>query len=47
MRTAALLLVLTAAPCAVASAQSPQARLESDMAKAKADYDRDPSSRWT
>jgi len=42
MRTAALLLML-AVPCAVA-AQAPPNKLEADLAKAKADYDRDPSS---
>lgn len=30
-------------PCAIA-AQAPPNRLEADLAKAKADYDRDPSS---
>ena len=42
MRIAALFLLL-AVPCAV-SAQAPQNKLEADLAKAKADYDRDPSS---
>ena len=42
MRIAALLLLL-AVPCAVA-AQAPPNKLEADLAKAKADYDRDPSS---
>lgn len=42
MRIAALLLLL-AVPCAVA-AQAPPNKLETDLAKAKADYDRDPSS---
>ena len=42
MRTAALLLML-AATCPVA-AQAPPNRLEADLARAKADYDRDPSN---
>jgi tetratricopeptide (TPR) repeat protein len=42
MKTA-LVLLLLAVPCATA-AQSPQARLEVDLAKARADYARDPSS---
>jgi tetratricopeptide (TPR) repeat protein len=42
MKTAILFLLL-AAPCAVA-AQAPPNRLEADLARAKADYDRDPSS---
>lgn len=42
MRTAFLLLLL-AMPCAIA-AQAPSNKLEVDLAKAKADYDRDPSS---
>jgi tetratricopeptide (TPR) repeat protein len=42
MRTAVLLLLL-AMPCAIA-AQAPPNKLEADLAKAKADYDRDPSS---
>ena len=42
MRIAALFLLL-AVPCAVA-AQAPPNKLEADLAKAKADYDRDPSS---
>jgi hypothetical protein len=42
MRIAALL-VLLAVPCTVA-AQVPTSRLEADLAKAKADYERDPSS---
>src|SRR5580765_313259 len=42
MRVAALLLLL-AVPCAVA-AQAPPNKLEADLARAKADYDRDPSS---
>ena len=42
MRIAALFLLL-AVPCAVA-AQAPPNKLEADLARAKADYDRDPSS---
>jgi tetratricopeptide (TPR) repeat protein len=42
MRIAVLLLLL-AVPCAVA-AQAPPNKLEADLARAKADYDRDPSS---
>ena len=42
MKTAILFLLL-AAPCAVA-AQAPPNTLEADLARAKADYDRDPSS---
>jgi len=42
MKTAILFLLL-AVPCAVA-AQAPPNKLEADFAKAKADYDRDPSS---
>ncbi len=42
MRTA-LLLLLLAMPCALA-AQAPVNPLEANLAKAKADYDRDPSS---
>ena len=44
MRIVALLLLLTAGASPIASAQSPQARLEAELAKAKADYDRDPTS---
>jgi tetratricopeptide (TPR) repeat protein len=42
MKTA-LVLLLLAVPC-LAAAQSPQARLEADLAKARADFARDPSS---
>jgi tetratricopeptide (TPR) repeat protein len=42
MKTA-LVLLLLAMPC-LAAAQSPQARLEADLAKARADFARDPSS---
>ena len=42
MKTAILFLLLVA-PCAVA-AQAPPNKLEADLARAKADYDRDPSS---
>jgi hypothetical protein len=42
MRTTVLLLLLST-PCAIA-AQAPPNKLEADLAKAKADYDRDPSS---
>ena len=39
----ALVLLLLAVPCAIA-AQVPPNTIEADLAKAKADYDRDPSS---
>ena len=39
----AVLILLLAVPCAIA-AQAPPNRLEADLAKAKADYDRDPST---
>ena len=42
MKTALVLLLLVL-PC-VSAAQSPQERLEADLAKARADYARDPSS---